>query len=412
MRARTLVLFFTVFIFTLSVIKPVYSVGIGQFSNQRISLFTPGLEKSYTFYLYDSDNIGASVEGDLAEYTTIIDPNPNGGPRNIQVVLKMPEYIEPGMHTIYLTASQVSNGQTASVGGVAQVRTSLNVYALYPGKRPEFTGISADDLNINEKSAIKISVINNGEETIDAANGLITVYDEGNNTIAVLHTDSQSVKPFETQTLTAILDASEYNLSVGKYKATGSLTSDGEAADYVMNTTFIVGQMKVDIVDSTPDVIVNATNKYYITLESDWSGDINDVYAKITMPNGKVIKSPNIDLVKPSQGSKAAGQIEMYMETAGIAIGTYDVDVTVYYRGLTSTRKIKLNIIDGKAPVIEKPRLITPTTIFIGVGILIILFVLIYFLVFRHGGGSGGNTSSGNNSIQSNNTDVIRPPSL
>lgn len=411
MHARTLIFFLTLFIFSLLITTSVSSVGIGQYTTQRLSLFSPGLEKSYTFYVYDSPNIGVTLEGDLIEYATIIDSNPNGGPRNIEVLLKMPEYIEPGMHTMYMVASQVSNGESASVGGIAQVKTTLNVYALYPGKRPEFQSIVADDLNINEKSAIKLLVVNNGEETVESASGVVTVYDESNNIIAVLHTDSKSVGAFETQTLTTILDASLYNLGVGKYKAIGNLTNDGENADHIMNTTFIVGQLKVDVIDTTPDVIVNATNKYYITLESDWSGDINDVYAKVTMPNGKVLKSPNIDLVKPSQGRKAAGQVEMYMETNGIDIGSYDVDVTVYYRGLTTTKTIKLNIIDGKAPEIEKPRLITPTTIFIGLGILIILFVLVYFLVFRHGGGSGGNTNT-NNSVQSNNNDVIRPPSI
>ena len=415
MRRTIFLLLFlsTLFIF---IAQPVLGVGIGKYTNQQSILFQPGLQKTYSFYVYDDSAIHCSIEGDLAEYATIKDPNPNGGPRNVEVVLTLPDYLEPGSHTLYIVATQASSNGEATVGGVASVRTGVNVFALYPGKYPVFTSTNANDLNLNEKTTITIGLSNNGEETIDNANGIIIVYDQNNNTIAILHTNSVSVGPFETQSLSTVLDATLYNLSVGTYRAVGNLTCDGINVNYTTETNFIVGTLNVDIVDTTPEVIVNATNKYYINLESDWSGDIDNVYAKITMPDGKVIKTPNVDMIKATQGSKPQAQIEAYLETAGLNTGSYDIDVTLYYKGLSKSNKIKLNVINGKAPLIEKPKIISPMTIFIALGIIVIIFITLYFLVFKHG---GGNASSSNKNSATNNTEIrqpsdnsIRPPSL
>jgi len=420
---RTIFLSLILFTFVAFTVQPVLGVGIGKYSNEQSMLFQSGLEKTYTFYLYDDAQIRCSIEGDLAQYAIIKDPNPDGGPRNVEVVLTLPDYLEPGTHTLFITATQSAGIGMATVGGVASVRTGVTVFALYPGKRPVIDGLSASDLNINEKKAFSIEIMNTGEEPIIDAKGLITIYDQDNNTVAILRTDSVGIGAFEKQSVSAVLDAALYNLSVGRYKAVGNITSDNVDVNNTVEAYFIVGSMNVDIMDTTKDVIVNATNKYYITLESDWSGNIDNVYAKITLPNGKVVKTPNVDMIKPGQGSKAAAQIETYLETNDLGIGTYDVDVTVFYQGLSKSSKIKLNVINGKAPEIEKPKLITPMTIFIGVGIIVILFVSGYFLVFRRGGGNN-NVSNTNNTNSTNNTvrdteirrppsdDSIRPPSL
>jgi hypothetical protein len=416
---RTSFLFLMILTFIVSAASPVLGIGIGKYDNQQIFVFQSGLEKTYTFYLFDDAHIHCSIEGDLAQYTTIKDPNPDGGPRNVEVTIKLPDYLEPGAHTMYITAIQASAAGGATVGGIASVRTGITVFALYPGKRPVFNGVYVADLNVNEKTTFSLGLTNNGEETIADANGFITIYDQNNNTIAILRTNSVSVGAFETTSVVTTLDAYQYNLSVGTYRAVGNLTCDNENINYTHEANFIVGNMNVDIMDTTKDVIVNATNKYYITLESDWSGDIDNVYAKITMPDGKVIKTPNVDMIKANQGSKAAAQIEAYMETNDLSVGTYDIDVTVYYKGLSKSNKIKLNVIDGKAPTVEKPKLITPMTIFIFVGIIIIIFVAGYFLVFKRGSSvsrvdnSSNKINSNMNEVkQPNNDESIRPPSL
>lgn len=379
----------------------VFGVGIGQYSNEKEILFQPGIEKTYKFYLFDNAKIHASLEGDLAKYATINDPNPDGPQRNIEVTIKFPDYLEPGVHTLYLVATQATEN-TAAMGGIASVRTGLRVFSLYPFKHPILNGVAANDLNINEKTTIGLSVTNYGEEAIMGASGIITVYDEYNNTIAILNTDTKSISPYETQTLNSVLDAALYNLSSGTYTAVGNVTYDDANINYTASGKFMVGELNINIVDATKELIVNATNKYYITLESDWAGDINNVYAKITTPKGEIIKTPNLDLVKPGAGRKAAGQLEAYIETKGLDIGPHDFDITVYYEGLTYSKTVTVNIIDGVPPKIEKPNIISNNTAVMILGALIVLSVLTYFLVFNKSFNSKNNNGR---SEKNNNND-------
>ncbi|HYD03186.1 MAG TPA: hypothetical protein VEC16_02705 [Alphaproteobacteria bacterium] len=386
----------------------VLAVGIGKYSSNTQMVFSPGLEASYEYSLFDSPRIRASVEGDLGQYAVLKDPDPNGGPRNVIVSITLPEYIEPGVHHLYLVATQSSeNGGT--IGGIASVRTPITVFALYPGKRPEFSSFSVDDLNINEKTDLRFNVINYGEELIDSASAEVSIYDEAGALITTLQTSSSPVEPFQTVTVAGIFDSAQFNLPIGRYKATAKYFYDGKEFNQTGETEFIIGSLNVDIVDTTREVIVNATNKYYITVESDWSGDITNVYARVTLPSGKIIKSPNIDLVKSSNGIKANGIIELYMETNDMPLGENNLQVAIYYNKLTTEKTIPVTVINGIAPEIEKPGLPIQTLAIIGGGILL-LGLIIYFIFFKSGGGSS--RVSGSPASNTSSSSDIRPPTL
>jgi hypothetical protein len=371
-------------VFLISV-KFSYGVGIGEYSTERRILFYPDSEKKYTFYLFDSDKIHTSIEGDLAEYSTLSDPDPDGGPRNVDVTIRFPDDLSPGTHELSIVATEIASSE-GSVGGIASVRTGIKVMSLYPGKYPEFISMDASDLNINETAQISLNVVNYGKEMINFAYGSIVIYDEDNNTVATFNTESKSINSYENTKINARLDSSRYDMRPGLYRAVGNFTYDGTTLNMTRESTFRVGEMKVNVIDTTQDVIVNATNKYDIMVDSDWSGNINDVYAKIKTPNNKNIKTPNVDLIKSGQGQKATAQLEGYWETNGLPLGTYDMDITVYYKGLTTNKSVKVNVIDGIAPIIEKPTGIfgmgsTATAIIIAV--LIIAIITIYFFAIK-----------------------------
>ena len=386
----------------------VLGVGIGQYSPATETLFQSGIEKTYTFYLFDNSRIHASLEGDLAPYATINDSNPDGPPRNIEVIIKFPAYLEPGIHSLYLVATEATTNN-AAMGGIASVRTGIKVFSLYPFKHPVFNGVTTNDLNINETANIGLSVTNYGEETINSANGFITVYDENNQTIAILPTETKSIGSFETQTLNAVLDAAEYNLSAGKYTAVGNVSYDGFNINYTSSGTFMVGELNVNIVDTTASLIVNATNEYDITLESDWAGDLDNVYAKITTPKGDIIKTPDVDLVKPGNGRKAAGQLQTYIETKGLDIGTYDYNITVYYKDQSFIKTVSVNIIDGVPPKIVKPQAVSNDMIIIILAILIVLAIAAYIILFNKHLGATTRRKDDNKTVSN---DDIRPPTL
>jgi hypothetical protein len=404
--------FFYIFLLIISS-SIVISVGIGQFGREGRLIFQPGFEKVYGFQLSDSLNIDAVIEGELAQYAVIDDPNPGGPPRNINVILKLPEFLEPGIHYLYLVANERATGG-GMVGGVASVRVGIPVFALYPGKKPVFEGLTLNDGNVGESIKLGIGLINHGEETIEYSNGNISVYDPNGNPLIVLGTESKSVKPYESVTLYSLFDSSKFNLEPGNYRAVGTLYTEGSEYPETKEGIFILGVMNVNIIGSTPELFANSTNKYHIQLESDWSGDIDNVYARINMPNGKTVRSPNVDLSKQGQGVKPGAIIETYVETQGLDLGQHTFDVTIFYKGQTREFKLPVIIIDGKPPEVEKPSIITPMFIFIVISVIIVLFVALYFLVFRKDGGrTGGNNNSSTrieSSTQSSND--IRPPSL
>jgi hypothetical protein len=394
----------------------VVGVGIGQYNREKQILFVPGLEKVYGFQLSDSLKIDASLEGDLAQYGTINDPAPGGPARNIEVVLRLPDYLEPGTHTLYIVATEHPSG-TATVGGFSSVRVSMEVFALYPGKHPVLKGLVTNDVNVNGSTVLGLFIINYGEEAIDNAHGTISVYNQNNDLVTILNTDSKSIPPYGVETSSGILDTALFNMSPGNYRVVGNLTYDYINYDTLTEGMFIVGEMNINVLSTTTEMFVNSTNKFLITLQSEWTGDIDNIYARITLPNGKAIKTPNVDLYKPSQGVKATATVETYLETEGLELGPQNVEITLFYKGKSSTRNVMVNIVDGKPPVTEKPRIITPMVIFIAISVIIVLFVALYFLVFRKngGGGSGRSSSTGSSNTQSTQSQPsgdIRPPSL
>lgn len=403
--------YFFSFIFIVILSTFTYGVGIGQYNRERQILFESGMEKTYGFQLSDSLKIDTSVEGDLARYAVINDPLPGGPPRNIEVTLKLPEFLDPGVHILYVVASERPDTE-ASIGGISSVRVGMEVFALYPGKHPYINNVLAKDININDTSTIQLIMINQGEETIEQAYAEFAVYDQDGKFITSLRSDSKSVAPYETQTLMAVLDTSSLDLKPGTFKVTGNLTYDNTLYPESRESTFIIGEMKVDIIAYTPELFANSTNKFVMTLESDWAGDINDVFGRISLPNGKVIKTPNADLSKPGPGIKASAVLETYIETDGMPLGTNELSIDINYADKVTNQKINVNIVDGKPPEVEKPRIITPMLIFIALSVIIILFVAVYFLVFRKGGsGREPSHKQDHGSVQDSNID-IKPPSL
>jgi len=385
-------------------------VGIGQFFAQKIIPFEPNGETELKLTVYDSSSIHVSLEGDLTPYATLIDGNPNGGPRTITIKLKFPDYLEPGDHTLYMVATEAT-GVEGNVGGLASVRAGIRVFALYPAKHPLLQDIVAKDINLNEKTEVGVLVTNYGEDLIDKAYGKIKIYNEENTLVAALVTDSTSINSYESVSMTATLDGAVYNLTPGMYRVNASLIYDGVEYPISLEKTFRVGQMNISVIDSTKDAFVNSTNEYKIVIESDWAGTINNVYAKISMPNGKILKTPNVDLISPGNGRKGAAELETYWETEGLGVGTYDADVTIYYNGQTITKTVKVNVIEGVAPAIEKPKgMNSAVLISIIVSVVIILFTGLYFLVFRRGGQQGNQRYSGEPRKTDDNE--IRPPSM
>lgn len=338
------------------IILPMFTLAVGiQNGNWGVILFKPNQEYTFNYAVFGAEKIDAVVEGDLAQYASIKDSAPGSGARPITTILTTPATLEPGFHSLLIVAKELPTSETA-MGGLAIVKVRIKVLSLYPGKYPLFS-LTVRDMNVGEKGKIDVGILNYGTDTINSAQGQIEIFDPEGKSVTTLYTDKVAVGSNEEVVTSTYLDTAKYALNPGRYRAVGTLLYDGLTYPETSEVNFTIGSLKVDVVDSTKELIVNATNKYTITVESDWSGGIKDVYAKITTPNKKVLKTPNIDLVKPLENNvKATGTLETYWETTGLELGEYDMGIELYYGNKMTQKTVKVKIVDGPKPVIEKPK--------------------------------------------------------
>lgn len=414
----------------------VYAVGIQPGLPYETIVYEPGLHKEYSYNLNNANKIHSYVTGDLLQYVQLIDSDPDSGPRTIVVKIDFPETLEPGSYTIYVGGTEISENQ-GTVGGLASIRTRIPVLVLYPGKYPVISGLSVDNVNVNEKSNVVVSVHNFGEETIDSITATVEIFDMNNNTITELTTNTDSVSANEDAVLKTVLDTSIYGLEPGLYRAEASIVYDGIIYNQTVQKEFMIGKLSVNIIDSTKQVFINSTNKFYILLESDWSGEINDVYAKIYMPNKVVLKTPTVDLIRPPNDQriyKAQAKLETYWETNDLLVGDYDVQIELYYKDIVDTQHVNVSVTEGQAPVIEKPTniifsitenklILFNNTISLTLALMILLAMIVtlnigYFFIRKKNNNtkeklneiSNANNKNNveNNTINRNNT--IKPP--
>lgn len=400
------IFFFLIFVLFLANFSFIYAVGIqGPETSEKTIEFEPNIEKRITFGVTDAEKIKVYVEGDLTEYVTIIDPAPDSGPRTIEVVIKLPEQLTPGRYTIYLRAQELPSAP-GMVGATAAMRTRIPINVYYPGKYPEYT-LRIDDLNINEKTNATVNVNNFGLVQIDSAQAKIDIYDEQDNQITTIYTSTKTIIAKGNENLVAVLDSAQFNMRKGNYYGIATLTYDGIIANQTDKAPFRIGTLNVEIVDWTKEAYPNAINKFEIYIESDWSGTIEDVYAKIYTPNNLELKTPNVDAKKFDKA-----KLETYWDTKDLQTGEYDVKLEVFYQGKSVTKTIKVNLIEGIPPIIEQPEksfgesMNMTTILLIIIAVLVALVILNMFFLFK----KRDNDNKPDNKIERENRNNKNPP--
>jgi hypothetical protein len=297
------------------------------------------------------------LTGDFVEYAQLIDPAPKSGSRAITVQVKLPASLEPGFYTLYMNAKEIAD-VTAPVGGVAAVRVRIPILVLHDDAFPMFD-LNVKDGNVDAPLEMIVSVHNYGRKTISAAQGYIDVLDENSKTLTTIKTEVKSVGSNKDESLKAVLDTKSLSLKPNLYKAIARLNYDSIALPDMKERNFMIGSFNVKISSITPKIYPKTTNKFEIYVLSDWAGSITDVYAKVYTPDGDVLKTPNIDLVKPDTNTeKASGKLETYWETDDLTLGTYDVDIELFYnKGSLGRQSFKVDIVEMPADiVIEQPK--------------------------------------------------------
>lgn len=346
---------------------------------ERTLIFEPYLEKEFVVYVFNFEKIESIIyAGELAPYAELIDTNQYGPPREIRMRLSLPESLAPGIYTVQFGGREYYE-VGGTVGGLAAVASTVTVLSLYPGIYPTFS-LSSYDIGLGEKMNLTVNIDNFGTQDIQEAYANIDIYDSDGNLITTLKTNNVRV-PSKKSSLGSVsaqatFDSSKFGLKPGFYNAIATLSYDGQTLPEKKESLFRLGTLKVNVVDWTKTIYANVTNKFVITIESDWSGKIDDVYARVSTPDG-ILKTPNLDIDKFQRA-----QLEAYWEVKKTELGNQTISIELFYAGLSEIKQVVVEVVPPIGPGVEKPQLISP--ILLGMIILALLIAAnLYFFFFK-----------------------------
>jgi hypothetical protein len=370
----------------------------------RTLIFEPYLEKEFSVYVSNSEHIEAIMyPGELSQYATLIDSDPYGPPREIRMRLSLPESLTPGTYTVQFGGKEYYN-VGGTVGGLAAVASRVTVLSLYDGFYPKFS-IAASDMGIGEQMNITVTIENFGTQDIAGAYANIDIYDPNDNLVTTLKTNNAPVPSKKNSLQPAIVqatfDSSKFDLLPGFYKAVATLSYDGQTFPDKSAATFRLGTLTVTVTDWTRVIYANVTNKFLVTISSDWAGRIDDVYARISTPDG-ILKTPNLDVDKFQ-----TTQLEAYWEVKKTELGNQTINIELFYAGTSVTKQVVVEVVPPIGPGVEKPSSISISPMTIGIIVLVLLIAInIYFFVFRK------NDKNENNHYNNPPNSGVQPPRI
>ena len=313
----------------------VYSLGLAP--ARKIIEFEPEYEGEFEMKIYNSAykdiKVLIYVEGNLEDrieldQTELIFSSDEEY-KTVGYKITLPKKLDlPGEHINNIVIREVpidSDSEGAVIGSSVAVVHQVVVKVPYPG-----TYAVAELRILESRSLDKVdfvaSVSNLGSDKIDAAKGLIDIYDSNNRLVVSLETNLDSVNSEQTKGLSASWDE---NVELGKYLAKLTLTYDGQVAED--QREFYVGKLFVDIIDIVVEGFrLGEIAKFVILVENQWPEQINDVYTEFVFSK----LGQEVAIVKSASETIDAlftGELIAYWDTVGVEEGMYDTVINLYY---------------------------------------------------------------------------------
>lgn len=327
--------------------------------------FSPGAEYTFTYNVYSDTpdrKIEVYAEGDLAEYVSFSRTDLSGG-GDVVVTLRLPDSIDtPGPHTLLIGAKELPTEQEF-IGVAINIRAVIYVFVPYPGKYAEVE-LSVPDGNTGDKIPVQVYVINRGKEDITAETS-----------VAFKTLDGQTVETMTFLPLSIPVGHEDYfrkyldttNIKAANYIAEATVNYNGDQR--VVNQTFRVGSLFVNITNMTTRLQQRGIQKFFVGIESRWNNDLPEVYADVNVSNeagSTVFRTPSLDLPKWSRK-----ELTGYLDT-DVLEGKYLTAVTLHYAGQTT-------LAHGELYVYKYSPLLVASVI---IGIIVIVLMIIAGIVW------------------------------
>ena len=338
--------------------------------------FEPNLEKEFSWRLITTSNIARnySIEplGDLAEFITINNGNlmyikPNQNPL-IEVSLKLPAAEpSPGEHEIMIymkelpTLSERSGGLSALSGAIP----CIFVNVLYDGKYLE-SELNINDVNVGEPIKPILDVHNYGKENINNINIKYKIYDISGNELKNGQSKNIVLKSDTGDSIELNIDSN--GLNGGIYTIKTDIEWDNQHT--FLEKDIRIGTMDVKIINHTQILYINKINEFDIEIESRWNGQINDLYAEITL-NNQTVKTANYNL-GPWKNQILSG----YVNTANMIKGKNNINIKLYYGAVKKETDFNIELVE------EEKEFKLNSNLLIISGLIIIVVILVGLNIF------------------------------
>lgn len=202
-----------------------------------------------------------------------------GGSKRLNVTLRFPEKIEPGDHTIPMSAQELPLGAASGISVLGSLTGTIHFFVPYPGTYASLT-LQSTHANVGEPLLFTLTAHNLGKRPLAHMQGYLFLLDSLHQEVGEFATSITDLLPGESRDVVLTLDTTSYApgeylaRAYGKYHAI--TTKEQEIP-------FRIGQLFVNITEGViipyPDHIYKVT----LTLQSMWNGVLDGVYATVSV---------------------------------------------------------------------------------------------------------------------------------
>jgi len=359
--------------------------------SERHLLFTPGLTRSLSFNVFGAKHIDVFLTGDLREYITIDDPEPNGSARAVKLILKLPEQLEPGKHVSYLYAREASPG--GMIGARASVGVGISVLSLYPTPYLQ-AGLSVPNTAVSQPTVATLSLTSWSKVVTPDAWADLVVKDQRG--AERLTTASQHVQVPAQGSQKVLVSLQTNRLEPGRYTVEALI--HGAQPNLTATTSFKVGTLDLALRHYTKIVSAEKVNRFSFTIENRWNQPLHELYGDVVVWK--------LDEKTPTTTVKGfdIADLKTYLDFSRFNVTTnttLDGNLTVHYTTPEGERgekvfPISVTVVPDAVPASKlSPRelqqarnfpipLNSLTLLYLA---LLVLVIINLFLLFRRGGG-------------------------
>lgn len=258
--------------------------------------------------------------------------------RTIGYSVNFPDDLTPGRHEIDIVILELSSDPSGidNQGGIVattSVIAKVLIDVPYPGKYIQ-SKLHVDSVNTGEITTFSVSLFGKGDKDINNVEGTIIIKGPTNEEITRIETNSISLESGKDGKITATWQA---DLNAGLYYAEAVITFDGQ--QIVMRETFMIGDKGLKIADLIIDKFrLGQIAKVDVIAESVWNEDIKDVHAELDVFDESGTLLQNVKTSALSVPSLGRAILSGYWDTAGMAIGNYDINVKLIYENVVTER--------------------------------------------------------------------------